>query len=132
MPRNLTSSDAVSQHNKEWKPKSSQKTHSNPGVIGTPKKPVSPPAENAEHRESDTVKIQDKLSQANISENQNVVIAENIRVEEADRRRLMFGTIGVETDFDFLRHQLLVATEKSNGELTTRLASYSACCLFIF
>ena len=38
MPRNLISFDAVSQQNKEWKPKSSQKPNSNsPGVIGTPK-----------------------------------------------------------------------------------------------
>ncbi|XP_061369660.1 serine/threonine-protein kinase sid1-like, partial [Gastrolobium bilobum] len=38
----------VSQQNKVWKPKSSQKSNSNtPGVIGTPKKAASPPVENS-------------------------------------------------------------------------------------
>lgn len=134
MARNLISSDAVSQHNKEWKPKSSQKTSSNsPGVIGTPKKTVSPPTENSEHIESDTAELQDKLSQVNLHENQNVIIAQHIRVPETDRCRLTFGTIG--TELDDLRHQSkyqsVEATEKSNGESTTRWALLF-CLLFLF
>nr|XP_027192497.1 nuclear transcription factor Y subunit alpha isoform X2 [Cicer arietinum] len=122
----LVGHQRVSQHNKEWKPKSSQKTNSNgPGVIGTPKKSVSSPAENSEDIESDTAQLQDKRSQLNVYENQNVIIAQHIRVPEIDRRRLTFGTIGVGTELDSLRHQsqyqLIGATEKSNGEATTSL-----------
>lgn len=116
-----------SQHNKEWKPKSSQKTNNNgPGVIGTPKKTISAPAENSEVIESDTTQLQDTLSQLNVYENQNVIIAQHIRVPETDRRRLTFGTVGVATELDSLmlqpQFQLIGATEKSNGESTTRLA----------
>jgi hypothetical protein len=124
---NLMSFVAVSQHNKEWKPKSSQKTNNNgPGVIGTPKKTVSSPAENSKDIVSDTAQLQDKLSQMNLFENQNVIIAQHIRVPETDRRRLTFGTIGVGTELDSLsyqsQYQLIGATDNLNGESTTRLA----------
>ncbi|RVX16837.1 hypothetical protein CK203_003234 [Vitis vinifera] len=85
------------QPNKEWKPKSSQKSsHIIPGVIGTPAKSVSPRADNSKDLESETAKLQDKLSQASISENQNVIIAQHIRVPETDRCRLTFGSFGAD------------------------------------
>lgn len=118
--------DAVSQQNKEWKPKSSQKPNSNnPGVIGTPKKAAasaSPPAENSGDIESDAAELQDKISQLNIYENQNVIIAQHIRVPETDRCRLTFGTIGTELDSSRLqsKYQIVGPSEKSNDELAAR------------
>ncbi|TKY64289.1 dentin sialophosphoprotein isoform X1 [Spatholobus suberectus] len=123
----LVGHQRVSQHNKEWKPKSSQKSNSNnPGVIGTPKKAAasaSPPAENSGDLESDTAELQDKFSQVNIYENQNVIIAQHIRVPETDRCQLTFGTIGTELDSSKLqsKYHLIGASEKSNEELTASL-----------
>ncbi|XVF74344.1 hypothetical protein PTKIN_Ptkin13bG0102900 [Pterospermum kingtungense] len=89
----------ANQHNKEWKPKSSQKSNvSNPGVIGTPKKPASRPADDTKDLDSEKAKLQDKFSQVTINENENVIIAQNIRVAENDRLRLTFGSFGVEFD----------------------------------
>ncbi|KAK7294416.1 hypothetical protein RJT34_17305 [Clitoria ternatea] len=117
----------VSQHNKEWKPKSSQKPNNNsPGVIGTPKKAASAsaPAENSGNIESDAAELQDKFSQVNVHENQNVIIAQHIRVPETDRCRLTFGTIGTELDSARLQssYHLIGASEKSNDESTASLA----------
>ncbi|CAL0308702.1 unnamed protein product [Lupinus luteus] len=117
----------VSQH-KEWRPKSSKKSsNKSPGVIGTPKKAASSTARNSEDTESNTAVLQDKLSQVNIHENQNVIIAQHIRVPETDRCRLTFGTIG--TELDSLRHQseyqLTGAAEKSNEESTASLTAPS-------
>ncbi|XP_028752176.1 uncharacterized protein LOC114711913 isoform X2 [Neltuma alba] len=114
----------VSQHNKEWKPKSSQKLNvSSPGVIGAPKKPASP-AEKSEDIESDMAKLNDKLSQVNIFENQNVIIAKHIRVPETDRCQLTFGTIG--SGVDSSRHQSdcqpVGTAEKSNEEPVASLS----------
>ncbi|KAE9584722.1 hypothetical protein Lal_00033355 [Lupinus albus] len=114
----------ASQHNKEWKPKSSKKSSGNsPGVIGKPKKAASPTAKNSRDVESNTAELQEKLSQANIYENKNVIIAQHIRVPETERCRLTFGTIG--TEIDSLRvqpeHQLTEASEKSNDESTASL-----------
>ncbi|KAE8667161.1 Detected protein of unknown function [Hibiscus syriacus] len=89
----------ANQHNKEWKPKSSQKSSvNNPGVIGTPKKSNAPPADDAKDLDSETAKLQEKLSQVNIYENENVIIAQHIRVPDNDRHRLTFGSFGVEND----------------------------------
>ncbi|XP_019425181.1 PREDICTED: GBF-interacting protein 1-like [Lupinus angustifolius] len=115
----------VSQH-KEWRPKSSKKSsNNNPGVIRTPKKAASSTAKNSKDTESNTAELQDKISQVNIYENQNVIIAQHIRVPETDRCRLTFGTIGAE--LDSLRHQseyqLTGAAEKSNEESTTSLTA---------
>ena len=84
---------AASQPNKEWKPKSSQKPRS-PGVIGTPTKSDSSPANDSKDLESEVAKAEDKLSRVNIHENQNVIIAQHIRVPETDRCRLTFGSFG--------------------------------------
>ncbi|KAI5419346.1 hypothetical protein KIW84_043492 [Lathyrus oleraceus] len=63
----------------------------------------------------------------NVYENQNVIIAQHIRVPETDRRWLTFGTVGVATELDSLllqpQFQLIGATEKSNGESTTSLTA---------
>ncbi|KAK7389653.1 hypothetical protein VNO78_24875 [Psophocarpus tetragonolobus] len=112
----------VSQPNKEWKPKSSQKPNSNsPGVIGTPKKAAasaSSPAENSGDIESDTAEFQDKLFQVNIFENQ-----QHICVPETDHCRLTFGTIGTELDSSRLqsKYNIIGVSEKSNEELTASL-----------
>ncbi|KAJ4717822.1 GBF-interacting protein 1-like isoform X2 [Melia azedarach] len=115
----------ASQHNKEWKPKSSQKSSViGPGVIGTPTKSISPPADDPKDLESDTAKLPDELSRVNIYENQNVIIAQHIRVPETDRCRLTFGSFGV--DFDSSLNfgsgfQAVGATEEPNGESATSL-----------
>ncbi|XP_021640880.2 uncharacterized protein LOC110635754 isoform X2 [Hevea brasiliensis] len=116
----------VAQHNKEWKPKSSQKTSlGSPGVIGTPTKSSSPPADNLKDLESDTSDFQDKLLRVNVYENQNVIIAQHIRVPETDRCRLTFGSFG--TEFDSSRNissgfQALAVTEESNAESAASLS----------
>ncbi|KAK4269095.1 hypothetical protein QN277_022298 [Acacia crassicarpa] len=114
----------VSQHNKEWKPKSSQKLNvSSPGVIGAPIKPVSP-AEKSEDIDSETAKLQDKLSQVKIFENQNVIIAKHIRVPETDRCQLTFGTIGTAVDSSMHQPncQPIGTAEKSNEESVASLS----------
>lgn len=108
----------MSQSNKEWKPKSSQKSSGDPGVIGTPKKP----AENSKDIQSNTEVLQDKLSQVSIHENQNVKIAQHIRVPETDRCQLIFGTIGAELDSCRYQSKLQsTGTEKSTEESLARL-----------
>lgn len=122
--------NAVSQH--KWKPKSSQKSAvSNPGVIGTPTKSVSPPAEKSKDLESEAAKLQDKLSRVHIYENQNVIIAQHIRVPETDRCQLTFGSIG--TEFDSSMNlasglQAVGTTEELNGEAAARLVLFSKYC----
>lgn len=118
-------SNAASQHKIEWKPKSSQKSIvSSPGVIGTPTKSISAPAENSKDLESEAAKLQDKFSSVNTYEHQNVIIAQHIRVPETDRCRLTFGSIG--TEFDSTRDivsglQAVGTTEESNREPVVRL-----------
>ncbi|MED6210764.1 hypothetical protein PIB30_067183 [Stylosanthes scabra] len=108
-------------HQREWKPKSSQKLSNNgPGVIGTPKKVASTPVENSKD-EADAAKMQDKLSQVNISENQNVIIAQHIRVRETDRALLTFGSIGTEFNSSIHQPNNIGAAEKSNEESTASL-----------
>ena len=128
--------DAANQHNKEWKPKPSQKSSvNNPGVIGTPKKSASPPADDAKDLDLETTKLQDKFSQVTINENENVIIAQHIRVPENDRCRLTFGSFGVESrlifgsfgvELDSSRNfvpgfQATGVAEDSNAESATRL-----------
>ena len=91
--------DAASQPNKEWKPKSSKTSSLNgPGVIGTPAKSVSNLPDNSKGLDIDEAQVQEKLSRVNNFENQNVIIAEHIRVTESDRCRLTFGSFGTEFD----------------------------------
>ncbi|KAJ6415852.1 hypothetical protein OIU84_004609 [Salix udensis] len=110
----------VSQHNKEWKPKSSQKSSiTSPVVNGTTTKSSSPPTDNSKSMELNAASFQDKFSQVNIHENQNVIIAQHIRVPESDRCKLTFGSFGVE--FDSSRNsitgfQAVGISEESNRE----------------
>ncbi|KAG2305663.1 hypothetical protein Bca52824_025411 [Brassica carinata] len=80
--------------NKEWKPKPIQKpVGHNPGVIGTPAKSQACRSDDSSiNLESEVVKVQDKLSHVQISESQNVIIADHIRVPETDRCQLTFGS----------------------------------------
>ncbi|CAN7001514.1 uncharacterized protein LOC103870075 isoform X3 [Brassica rapa] len=80
--------------NKEWKPKPIQKSVGhNPGVIGTPAKSQACRSDDISlNLESEAVKVQDKLSHVHISESQNVIIADHIRVPETDRCQLTFGS----------------------------------------
>ncbi|KAG5228994.1 hydroxyproline-rich glycoprotein [Salix suchowensis] len=108
----------ASQHNKEWKPKSSQRSSvTSPGVIGTPAKSSSPPTDNSNDMELDAANLQDKFPQLNIHENQNVIIAQHIRVPETDRCKLTFGSFGVGFDASMTpQFQAVGISEKSNGE----------------
>ncbi|XP_028096739.1 uncharacterized protein LOC114296632 isoform X2 [Camellia sinensis] len=120
----------VLQPNKEWKPKLSKKSsHNGPGVIGTPAKSVPHPTENPKDLETDAAQVQDKPSQVNNYENQNVIIAEHIRVAESDRCRLTFGSFGAEFDSsrDFVSESHTVGSaENSSVELCTSSLSASA------
>ncbi|XP_024006173.1 uncharacterized protein LOC18010367 isoform X2 [Eutrema salsugineum] len=79
--------------NKQWKPKSNQKSSgNNPGLIGTPKKSRAPPTDNSINMESEIVKVKDKLSHVSISDSQNLIIADHIRVPETVRCQLTFGS----------------------------------------
>ncbi|PIN24689.1 hypothetical protein CDL12_02571 [Handroanthus impetiginosus] len=98
-PHQLMGHQKASQPNKEWKPKSTVKpSASGPGVIGTPTKSVSPPADNPKDLKKEVAQVQDSISRLNLSENQNVIIAAHIRVSETDRCRLTFGSLGTELD----------------------------------
>ncbi|KAK4427384.1 GBF-interacting protein 1 [Sesamum alatum] len=105
------------QPNKEWKPKSSVKPIANgPGVIGTPAKPVSPPADNPEDLKKEAAQVQNNMSRLNLSENPNVIIAAHIRVSETDRCRLTFGSLGTELDATM---NSICATAEGVDELST-------------
>ena len=69
-----------------------------PGVIGTPTKSISPHALESEDVESEVAKMQDDISILKLHENQNVIIAQHIRILETDRCRLTFGSFGKELD----------------------------------
>lgn len=98
-PHQLIGHQKAPQPNKEWKPKASVKpSASGPGVIGSPAKTVSPPADNPKDTKKEASLLQDNMSQVNISENQNVIIAPHIRVSETDRCRLTFGSLGSELE----------------------------------
>ncbi|CAK7356545.1 unnamed protein product [Dovyalis caffra] len=109
----------ASQHNKEWKPKLSQKSSiTSPGVFGTPKKSSLPPTDDSKDMKLNAANLQDKFSLVNIRENQNVIIAQHIRVPETDRCKLIFGSFG---EFDASRNsapgfQAVGILEESNGE----------------
>ncbi|KAI3727347.1 hypothetical protein L1987_67160 [Smallanthus sonchifolius] len=92
----LVTHQKVSQANKEWKPKSSQKQSvTEVGVIGTPKKSMSSPAKISKDLATEVAQSKDNLPS---HEDQNVIIAAHIRVSEIDRSRLTFGSLGIESD----------------------------------
>ncbi|XP_068660739.1 GBF-interacting protein 1-like isoform X2 [Aristolochia californica] len=87
------------QPNMEWKPKSSKKLVLNgPGVIGKPLVPTSSSADNTSATLGETSNLPAKLLQVKVSEKQPVVIPQHLRVAEADRSRLTFGSF--EAGFD--------------------------------
>ncbi|XP_042484584.1 GBF-interacting protein 1-like isoform X2 [Macadamia integrifolia] len=111
------------QPNMEWKPKSSQK--SSPGLIGTAA-PVSPLTDNSAVLKSEAAHLQEKLSQVNISDNQHVIIPSHLRVPEADRTQLTFGSFGA--GFDSTRSfvsgfETVGSAEGSNGEPSVSASS---------
>ncbi|KAI8529698.1 hypothetical protein RHMOL_Rhmol12G0245200 [Rhododendron molle] len=114
------------QPNKEWKPKSSKTSSLNgPGVIGTPAKakPVSSTPDNSKGLEIEAAQVQEKLSQENSFENQNVIIAEHIRVTESDRYGLTFGSFG--TNFDSFRNFVSESHAVGNAEYSSAEPSAS-------
>ncbi|KAL6996282.1 hypothetical protein U1Q18_006416 [Sarracenia purpurea var. burkii] len=121
------SEKCTASHPKEWKPKLSQKSSlHHPGVIGTPEKSVPHPIEDPKDLGTDAAPVQDKLSQVNNYENQNVIIAEHIRITESDRCRLTFGSFGTEFDSsrDFVSESHAVGSaENSSVEPSTSLSA---------
>ncbi|KAK1358490.1 GBF-interacting protein [Heracleum sosnowskyi] len=112
---------ASSQFNKEWKPKSSKKQSASPGVIGTPSKSASPPANMSKNSEVESTQLQDNLSRVNISENQNVIIAPHIRVSTTDRYRVTFGSMG--TEFEPSINSGLESSIMDAAELTASVSN---------
>ncbi|XP_043704506.1 GBF-interacting protein 1-like isoform X2 [Telopea speciosissima] len=107
----------------EWKPKSSKK--SSPGLIGTAA-PISPLADSSSLLKSEAAHLQEKLSQVDISDNQHVIIPAHLRVPEADRTQLTFGSFGA--GFDSTRSfasgfQTVGSAEGSNGEASVSVSS---------
>ncbi|KAF5745543.1 hypothetical protein HS088_TW07G01135 [Tripterygium wilfordii] len=116
----------VPQANKEWKPKSSQKSAAiSPGVIGTPTK--STPADKSRGFESKVAELQDSFSQVHVFENQNVIIAQHIRVPETDRCQVTFGSFGVDIDSsrNFDSGLTNGVTEESHGDSAVSLSASS-------
>ena len=90
-------------------------------MIGTPTKSSSPPTDNSKNMELDAANLQDKFSRINIHENQNVIIAQHIRVPETDRCKLTFGSFGVGFDASSTPgFQAVGISEESNGESAIR------------
>lgn len=113
--------DLAPQPNKEWKPKSTQKSSTNgPGVIGMPKKAASP-VESTKGAGEELSLLEDKMSRANMFENKNVIIAAHIRVSETDRCRLTFGSLGSDFETRKLGCQVSGSAEEPHKEPSGRL-----------
>ncbi|KAL3511638.1 hypothetical protein ACH5RR_024355 [Cinchona calisaya] len=115
------------QPNKEWKPKSSQKTTVNgPGVIGMPANAASSPVVGSKDVGRKVAQLEDEISCVNVSESQNVIIAAHIRVSETDRCRLTFGSLG--SDFEARKSGFLAvaSAEGPNTEPSGCLPAFSA------
>ncbi|XP_058108544.1 GBF-interacting protein 1-like [Magnolia sinica] len=94
-----TGHQKASQPNMEWKPKSSQKSGpTSPGVIGNAATPISSSVDQSTTSAAEETHLLEKLSQVNVSENQHVIIPQHLRVPEADRSRLTFGSFGAGFD----------------------------------
>ncbi|KAF8393561.1 hypothetical protein HHK36_021805 [Tetracentron sinense] len=117
------------QPNMEWKPKSSKKSSLiSPGLIGNATTPISPPMDESRELKTEAAQLPVKLSRVNIFENHHVIIPQHLRVPEAERTRLTFGSFGV--GFDSTQRfasgsQALGSEDESNGELSAS-ASVSA------
>uniref|UniRef100_A0A1D1YWA7 GBF-interacting protein 1 N-terminal domain-containing protein n=1 Tax=Anthurium amnicola TaxID=1678845 RepID=A0A1D1YWA7_9ARAE len=82
----------ASQPNMEWRPKSSQK--SNNASSGAETGPASPHADNSTSSKVEVAALSDKLSDANIFDSKHVIIPQHLRVPEAERAGLTFGSFG--------------------------------------
>ncbi|KAI3979371.1 hypothetical protein MKX01_001563 [Papaver californicum] len=103
--------------NKEWKRKSSQKSSvANPGVIGKTSTFVAPSPKNSAGLTKEAVDLQEKLPEVNVFENQHVIIPEHLRVPEADRSHLTFGTFDSSNSFVASGFQSFVGAEQPNAE----------------
>ncbi|CAA6664685.1 unnamed protein product [Spirodela intermedia] len=81
----------ASQINMEWRPKSSQKSRIvDTGVIEAG--PASSPTENSSNLE--VADLSDRLSEANVFDSKHVIIPQHLRVPEAERAGLTFGSFG--------------------------------------
>ncbi|XP_010273948.1 PREDICTED: GBF-interacting protein 1-like isoform X2 [Nelumbo nucifera] len=110
----------AAQSNMEWKPKSSQKSNTtSPGVIGPVAISKPPPVDNSSNVKSETAHLRERLSQVNIFDNQQVIIPQHLRVPEAERTQLTFGSFGVEfssTESFVTKSQCLECVEESNEQ----------------
>ncbi|KAI3934492.1 hypothetical protein MKW98_005437 [Papaver atlanticum] len=105
------------QANKAWKRKTSQKSRvANPGVIGKTSTSVARSPKNSAGLTKEAVDLQEKLPEVNIFENQHVIIPEHLRVPEADRSHLTFGTFDSSNSFVASGFQSFVGAEQPNAE----------------
>ncbi|MCL7025247.1 hypothetical protein MKW94_002757, partial [Papaver nudicaule] len=103
--------------NKEWKRKSSQRSNvANPGVIGKTNTFVAPSPNNSTELTKEAVDLQEKLPEVNVFENQHVIIPQHLRVPEADRNHLTFGTFDSSNSFVASEFQSFVGAEQPNAE----------------
>ncbi|KAF9615033.1 hypothetical protein IFM89_021604 [Coptis chinensis] len=87
------------QPNKEWKPKSSKKSSFiNSAVIATTANPHADPNDNSTNSKKEADHLQEKFSRVNVNEDEHVIIPLHLRVPEADRTQLTFGSFGLEFD----------------------------------
>uniref|UniRef100_A0A0A9E5T7 Uncharacterized protein n=1 Tax=Arundo donax TaxID=35708 RepID=A0A0A9E5T7_ARUDO len=91
--QNYVSNTKVSPH-LEWKPKSISSSSMNHEVSVAPSGASSPVDSN----QVEVAGLSKKLSQANVSEHEHVIIPDHIRVPDSERTHLIFGTF--ESEFN--------------------------------
>ena len=91
-----------SQANMEWRPKSSQKS-TNGDKLPTPSSSADKNPSNVE-----VTALSDKLSESNLSDSKHVIIPNHLRVPEADRAGLTFGSFGLNLDSNQPNARLLL------------------------
>ncbi|MQM13736.1 hypothetical protein Taro_046664 [Colocasia esculenta] len=84
--------DSASQPNMEWRPKSSQK--SKVSSSDTETGPATPHADNSKSSKVEVAALSDKLSEVKVFDNKHVIIPQHLRVPEAERAGLTFGSFG--------------------------------------
>ncbi|OVA08912.1 Protein of unknown function DUF1296 [Macleaya cordata] len=126
----LVGHQKVPQPNMEWKPKLSQKSNLvSPGIIGTTSTSISPPTNNSTDLVKEADHLQEKLSRVNIFENQHVIIPQHLRVPEADRTHLTFGSFGAGFDSSnsfASGFQAIEIAEQPNGEPSAGVSAPSS------
>lgn len=128
--------NAVPQSNMEWKPKSSQKSSLIcPSIIGTATTPISPLASNSTISTEEVAHLPEKLSQVDISKDQHVIIPQHIRVPEADRSQLIFGSFkpGFESTKGFMSGlQAVDSAEEPKDEPAVRFVPFLCNTFIVF